>query len=187
MTSINSRSRTLGGLVFVSLIAACGVAGPTVAQSVGEKTGANSVLGVSPTTEDFVLQAAQSDMFEIQSSQLASEKGGDKVKDFAVKMIEAHKTTSGQLKTAASGKNAKLTIPTEVSSSQKSMLDDLNGRSGDDLADQYVDDQVSAHKDAVSLFERYAEGGENPELKAWAAKTLPDLKHHLEMAQSLDK
>ena len=39
--------------------------------------------------------------------------------------------------------------------------------------------QVSAHKDAVSLFERYANGGRE--------KTLPALKHHLEMAQALDK
>jgi putative membrane protein len=47
--------------------------------------------------------------------------------------------------------------------------------------------QVSAHKDAVSLFERYANGGEDPKLKDWAGKTLPALKHHLEMAQALDK
>jgi putative membrane protein len=33
--------------------------------------------------------------------------------------------------------------------------------------------QVSAHKDAVSLFERYAKGGENAEPKDWAGKTLP--------------
>jgi putative membrane protein len=39
----------------------------------------------------------------------------------------------------------------------------------------------------VSLFERYANGGDNPDLKAWAGKTLPALKHHLEMAQKLDK
>lgn len=47
--------------------------------------------------------------------------------------------------------------------------------------------RVSAHKDAVSLFERYAKGGEDPKLKDWAGKTLPALKHHLEMAQALDK
>jgi putative membrane protein len=46
---------------------------------------------------------------------------------------------------------------------------------------------VSAHKDAVSLFERYAKGGENSKLKGWAGKTLPALQHHLEMAQALDK
>lgn len=47
--------------------------------------------------------------------------------------------------------------------------------------------EVSAHKDAVSLFERYANGGEDPKLKDWAGKTLPDLQHHLEMAQELEK
>jgi putative membrane protein len=47
--------------------------------------------------------------------------------------------------------------------------------------------QVSAHKDAVSLFERYAKGGEDPNLKDWAGKTLPSLRHHLEMAEELDK
>jgi Domain of unknown function (DUF4142) len=44
--------------------------------------------------------------------------------------------------------------------------------------------QVSAHKDAVSLFERYAKGGENAEPKDWAGKTLPALKHHLELAEA---
>jgi putative membrane protein len=47
--------------------------------------------------------------------------------------------------------------------------------------------QVSAHKDAASLFERYAKGGDNPDLTDWAGKTLPALKHHLEMAQDLSK
>jgi putative membrane protein len=39
----------------------------------------------------------------------------------------------------------------------------------------------------VSLFERYAKGGDNAHLKDWAGKTLPALKHHLEMAQNLEK
>jgi putative membrane protein len=46
--------------------------------------------------------------------------------------------------------------------------------------------QVSAHKDAVSLFERYAKGGEDPKLKDWAGKTLPALQHHLQMAEKMD-
>jgi putative membrane protein len=44
---------------------------------------------------------------------------------------------------------------------------------------------VSGHKDAVSLFERYSKSGDNPKLKDWAGKTLPTLRHHLEMAQDL--
>lgn len=44
-----------------------------------------------------------------------------------------------------------------------------------------------AAKDEVSLFERYAKGGDNGDLKAWAGKTLPALQHHLDMAERLSK
>jgi putative membrane protein len=42
-----------------------------LAQSATESTGVNSALGVAPKTEDFVLEASASDMFEIESSKLA--------------------------------------------------------------------------------------------------------------------
>ena len=51
------------------------IAAPALAQSVGEKTGVNSVLGVSPSTPDFVKQVAISDMFELESSKLAQQMG----------------------------------------------------------------------------------------------------------------
>lgn len=38
---------------------------------------------------------------------------------------------------------------------------------------------------AVSLFERYAQGGDNSELKAFAQKHLPHLREHLKMAKGL--
>jgi len=47
--------------------------------------------------------------------------------------------------------------------------------------------QVSAHKDAVSLFQRYAKSSDNPKLKDWAGKTLPTLQHHLDMAEAMNK
>jgi len=37
----------------------------------------------------------------------------------------------------------------------------------------------------VSLFERYSKSGDNAKLKDWAGKTLPTLRHHLEMAEAL--
>jgi putative membrane protein len=67
------------------------------------------------------------------------------------------------------------------------MIDKLNSLSGADFKKQYFDDQVSAHKDAVSLFKRYGSGGDNQKLRDWASKTLPALQHHLELAESLDK
>ena len=56
-------------------IALCALlASPAVAESVGEKTGINSVLGLSPTTHDFVQEAAISDIFEIEASKLAEQR-----------------------------------------------------------------------------------------------------------------
>jgi putative membrane protein len=59
---------------------------PAMAQSVGEKTGINSTLGITPKSEDFVKQAAISDLFEIQSSQIAQERGNADQKAFAATM-----------------------------------------------------------------------------------------------------
>ena len=81
----------------------------------------------------------------------------------------------------------KAELPTHLDSSHQSKLDKLGGYKGDDFTSEFASQQVSAHKDAVSLFERYAKGGDNPKLKDWAGKTLPALQHHLEMAQALKK
>src|SRR5205085_10566289 len=45
---------------------------PGFAQSLPEKTGVNQAMGIAPKTQDFVTEAAQSDMLEIASSKLAS-------------------------------------------------------------------------------------------------------------------
>jgi len=97
-----------------------------------------------------------------------------------------HTKTSSELKAAVQG-DAANPIPTELDSSHQSKLDKLKGENEKDFSSDYASMQVSAHKDAVSLFERYAKGGDNDELKNWAGKTLPALKHHLEMAQNLEK
>jgi putative membrane protein len=154
-------------------------------QSVGEKTGVNSVLGVAPTTADFVKEAAISDMFEIQSSQLAQERGNASEKPFAGMMIKDHQKTSDDIKAMVSGGDVKAELPTALDSSHQSSLDKLKSLKGSDFSSRYSSDQVSGHKDAVSLFERYAKSGENAKLKDWADKTLPTLRHHLEMAQDL--
>jgi putative membrane protein len=152
-----------------------------------EKLGVNSALGVSPSTADFVTEAASSDMFEIQSSQLAQTKADDATKAFATQMIADHQKTTAELKEMVQSKKVNAAIPPEMTNAQKKMLDKLSALSGGDFAKEYHDDQVSAHKDAVSLFRRYAKGGRNPVLKNWAGQTEPTLEHHLQMAKDLDK
>ncbi len=163
------------------------LAAPALAQSVGEKTGVNSTLGIAPTTADFVQEAATSDMFELQSNKLAEEKGTAQEKSFAQQMITDHTKTTNDLKGLVNSGKVKAEIPATLDSSHQSKLDKLKSASGKDFSSDFDSYQVSAHKDAVSLFERYAKGGDNPDLKDWAGKTLPTLRHHLNMAQELGK
>jgi putative membrane protein len=156
------------------------------AQSVGEKTGVNSTLGISPTTADFVKEAATSDMTEIAASKLGQERGNAQEKTFASQMITDHTKTSEELKSMVPA-DAKAAIPAGLDSSSQSKVDKLKDAKPDDFSSDFDSMQVSAHKDAVSLFERYAKGGDDPKLKDWAGKTLPTLQHHLEMAQELGK
>jgi putative membrane protein len=157
----------------VALVTVCLLfAGPLLAQ-----TG-------SPSTPDFVKKVAISDMFEVESSKLAAQRADAPTKTFAGQMVKDHTKTSTELKGLAIP-NAP--IPTAMDAEHQGKLDKLKALNGADFTKQYKEIQVSAHKDAVALFEQYAKGGDNEKLKAWANKTLPDLKHHLEMAQALSK
>lgn len=155
------------------------------AETLGEKTGVNSALGIAPTTRDFVTEAAISDMFEIQSSKLAETRTTGPTKDFAAKMMKDHTMFTSELKPLAA--KAHIEPPAKLDDSHQKMLDKLKDLKGEDFAKQYHSDQDTGHKEAVSLFERYAKGGEDADIKAWADKTLPDLRQHLKMAQDLDK
>jgi putative membrane protein len=158
---------------------------PVWAQSAGERTGANAALGVTPKAADFVTEAAASDMFEIQSSKLAASKTQGELRTFANQMVTDHTKTTTELMPIA--KQAQIIPPARMSSAQQGKLDKLRAANGKDFTNLYIDDQVSAHKDAISLFQRYGSGGDNPQLKGWAMNTLPALQEHLNMAQRLQK
>jgi putative membrane protein len=172
----------------LTLIALCATFLSTAAyaQSVGEKTGVNSTLGIAPTTADFIKEAATSDMLEIAAAKIAEQKGDAQEKTFAAQMVTDHTKTSSELKELAKG-DEKTALPTSLDDSSEKKLAKLKDAKPEDFAAEYDPMQVSAHKDATSLFERYANGGDDPKLKDWAGKTLPAFQHHLEMAQDMNK
>jgi putative membrane protein len=173
-------------ILATAAVALC-VATPVFAQSVPEKTGVNSTLGISPSTQDFVTEAANSDMLKIESSKPVAVKSDTKDKAFADQMIKDHTATSAELKGLVSSGKVQVNLPSVMDKAHGAKLDKLNSLNRAEFVQVYEDMQVSAHKDAVSLFERYAKSGDNADLKAFAAKTLPHLRDHLKMAQDLDK
>ena len=173
-------------LTFTALVITGALIAAAHGQSLGEQTGVNSALGITPKTEDFIKEAAMSDMLEIAAAKYANEKGNADEKKFAEQMITDHTKTSKELKELAPP-DLSAAIPKALDTSSQKKLDNMRDSRPENFPVTYDPMQVSARQDAVSLFERYAKGGENARLKDWAAKTLPALQHHLQMAQDMNK
>jgi putative membrane protein len=96
------------------------------AETMTEKTGINSALGVAPKTEDFVTEAAVSDMTEIAAAKIALEKGDADEKQFADQMARDHTQTSTELKALISSGDVQATLPTALDSGSQKQIDKLN-------------------------------------------------------------
>jgi putative membrane protein len=145
-----------------------------------------SFAQVRVTTPDFVTKVAMSDMLEIETSQLALSRQPDAdTKPFAERMVSDHQQTSRELKQLVDSGKVKAPLPASLDADLQKKLVDLKAKMGKDFDRAFDQMQVQAHEEAVALFEEYSKAGDNAELKAWAAKTLPHLKEHLEMAKKL--
>ncbi|WP_333585833.1 DUF4142 domain-containing protein [Phenylobacterium sp.] len=135
---------------------------------------------------DFVRLAAQNDLFEIQSSELALERTQNpQVRAFAQEMIEAHRRTTRDLQTAIGSAGAGLTAPTTLDEDMTGELNELREASAGDFDKEYMEAQVDAHQRALNLMQRYANDGDRPELQAFAAATAPAIQQHLDRARAL--
>lgn len=136
----------------------------------------------------FVAKAADSDMFEIQAGKLAGSRSTNpSVKKFAAEMVKAHTATSDGLMAAIKTSGASITPPTALSKDMQDKLDDLTKADAKDFDKKYADDMVDAHQAALNLLQRYAQDGDTPALKTFAADTAPKVQKHLEMAKGLKK
>jgi putative membrane protein len=170
----------------ITCLAVVALTVPALAQSIGEKTGINSLTGTAPKTVDFVKEAAIGGMYEVEAAKIAQQKATDEqTRKFAQQMVTDHSKANDQLK--AKAKAANIEIPTALDKSHQDKIDKMKSKSPQDFTKDYRSDMVSDHKTDVSLFERYSKGGDNAELKAWAGATLPTLQHHLQMAQDMNK
>ncbi|RRN61923.1 DUF4142 domain-containing protein [Caulobacter sp. 602-1] len=136
----------------------------------------------------FAMKAADSDMFEVAAAKLAATRSTNpSVKKFAAAMEKAHMASTAELKSAIAASGAAITLPTTLSKDAQDDLDDLNKADAKDFDKKYADDMVDAHQAALNLLQRYAQDGDTPAIKAFAAATAPKVQEHLNMAEGLKK
>ncbi len=190
MTRVRSRSSRFpfpsafaaASMAVVSVLAAGTAAaqGATTAQS----TAASSPRAAHADSS-FLKDAAEAGYAEIDAGKLALQKGASaEVKAFAQKMVDDHKKADSELRSLAAAKGVKL--PTDATMVAKGKAKILEKRDGTGFDHAYAENQVSAHKDAVELFDKASKNAKDADVKAWAAKTLPTLQHHLLEAQALE-
>lgn len=102
------------------------------------------------------------------------------VQQFAKMMIADHSGANQQLTTLASNKGVMLPAKTPDTSKW-----DKKKEKGYD--EEYIEKMVKDHEEAVELFTKAAKKSDDPEVQAFAAKTLPALEAHFAQAKALKK
>jgi putative membrane protein len=132
--------------------------------------------------ETFVTKAAKGGMAEVELGKLAAEKASSsEVKTFGQRMADDHSKANDELKVLAKSKN--ITLPSEIGPEEKALRDRLVKLSGPAFDQAYMKAMVSDHVKDVNEFRTESKTGKDPEVKAWAAKTLPTLEEHLKLAR----
>lgn len=152
----------------------------------------NSVQGKTTMGENispdfkFAVDAADGGIAEVKMGELAEKNGSDKaVKEFGKRMVTDHTNAGNELKAIAEKKH--ITLPRMMGDKNQKHYDDLSRKTGADFDKAYMDMMVSDHKSDIGDFEVEVKNGKDPELKEWASKTLPTLRHHLDMAQKTNE
>lgn len=174
------------GMLFCSMtgfpIYAIAQSTPTHATGTGTDSPSASLAA---SDQKFFKKAAIGGMSEVAAGQLASQQGTDPgVKTFGQQMVTDHQKANDELKMLAQRKG--VTLPADPDAMHQKALDNLKSKQGKAFDTAYARQEVKDHNDTISLFQAAAKSTD-PDISAFAQKTLPTLQHHLGMAKDLNK
>jgi putative membrane protein len=140
--------------------------------------------GMSSQDHKFMMDAAMAGLKEVELGRMATQQGAsDAVKQFGQRMVDDHTKANEELTSLASTKG--MTLPTALEEKHRGDMTKLSTASGADFDRAFSKMMLKDHEKAVDLFEKQSTKGTDADLKAFAAKTLPTLQEHLQMARAL--
>ncbi|BAY79523.1 outer membrane protein (plasmid) [Nostoc linckia NIES-25] len=139
---------------------------------------------LSSSDRQFINEAAQDGLAEVQLGQLASERAAsNSVKQFGQRMVQDHTQVNNQLQQLATQNG--VTLPKTLNNENQQLSQRLSKLSGAQFDREYINHMVQAHQKDVAAFENQAQQGQDTDVKAFAAQTLPALQEHLQEARSI--
>jgi putative membrane protein len=156
-----------------------------VKQDSANHTGSGQASGpVSEEDSKFAVEAASGGLMEVQLGQLAQQKASSqRVKDFGAMMVRDHSKANDELKSLAGMKN--ITLPPAPGEDHMEHIKKLSEKSGAEFDRDYMKMMVDDHQEDVDKFEKCSNDAKDGDLKAFATKTLPVLRTHLDSAKAI--
>jgi putative membrane protein len=141
--------------------------------------------GEPQSVEDFVREAASGSLMELELGRYAQQNASnERVKNFGAMMVRDHTRANDELKTIASGKN--LQVPATMENNHQNTVENLKKEESADFDKEYMKEMVDAHEKDIDRFRKQSEDGKDPDIKAFAAKTLQVLLVHQDSAKSIN-
>lgn len=138
---------------------------------------------VDEDASEFMVEAAGGGMMEVELGRMAANNSTvQPVKDFGAMMVRDHSKANEELKTLASAKN--ITLPAAMGGNHQKHVNDLAAKKGAEFDKDYINMMVDDHQHDIALFEKAARL-KDADVSAFAAKTLPVLRTHLDSAKAI--
>jgi len=133
-----------------------------------------------------MMKAAEGGQMEVHLAQIAQRQGAsDKVKEYAQRLEQDHTQANKDLMGIA--QNRGVSLPTSMAGEHQTEMDKLSKLQGADFDKAYIKMMVKDHKKDIKEFEKASNNSMDTDLKTFATNTLPKLREHLTMAQSLER
>jgi putative membrane protein len=132
----------------------------------------------------FMVEAARGGIAEVELGRLASQRGANAaVRQFGQRMATDHGAANQELMQLAQRKG--MTLPTEMGPGHRATMDRLATMTGPAFDNAYMIAMVKDHQHDAAAFTRQAQQGQDPDVRAWAMKTLPTIHEHQRLANDL--
>jgi putative membrane protein len=141
--------------------------------------------GLSDADREFVKEAAQGGVAEVELGNLAMQRASRPVvKEFGAKMVKDHGAANAELATLAQAKG--VAVPTTVGPTHQALRDRLSALQGTEFDRAYMQEMVKDHTQDVAEFEKASQTATDPDIRGWAAAKLPTLREHLALARDVN-
>ena len=134
---------------------------------------------------EFIQKAAAGDMLEVQAGKMAESKAQNAdVKAFGSMLSTDHAASGEEVKALAQKKG--VALPTTLPKKEQKKLDKM--AKAKDFDKTFMHEQgLKDHKHDIKDFEKASKDAKDPDVKAFAEKTLPTLHKHLQRAEEVSK